>query len=83
MGELCALQSNCQHQDEGLSGAVSDHHTVFPAFLPTPTSHFTVIAPTTPSWFQRPHSTVYSPAHLLKVHTPPPGAVPPTLKPPF
>ena len=25
MGGLGALQSNCQHQDEGLSGAVSDH----------------------------------------------------------
>ena len=29
MGGLGALQSNCQHQDEGLSGAVSDHHALF------------------------------------------------------
>ena len=28
MGGLGALQSNCQHQDEGLSGAVSDHHAL-------------------------------------------------------
>ena len=26
MGGLGTLQSNCQHQNEGLSGAVSDHH---------------------------------------------------------
>ena len=32
MGGLCALQSNCQHQDEGLSGAVSDHHACYVEF---------------------------------------------------
>ena len=28
MGGLGALQSNCQYQDEGLSGTVSDHHAL-------------------------------------------------------